>query len=209
MTRSSRLSQITSLLQDGRIHRAEDLADHFAVSVRTIYRDMTRLKHSGVPLQGTPGDGYRATAEITLPPLSLTGAELEVFRLGLSVVSDAGETEQKTAAQSLLQKLDQALVEGPTPISPIQPSPNLQQYLSLIRQAISTRQRLRLSKGSSNQIVRPLRLDYFGRIWRCICWNETLNDFDALVVTDISYLSALPSLFVDEAGKTLKDYLTT
>jgi predicted DNA-binding transcriptional regulator YafY len=205
----NRLSQITTLLQDGRVHRAEDLADQFGVSPRTIYRDMARLKNSGVPLQGTPGDGYRATAETTLPPLSLTGAELEVFRLGLSVVSDAGDVDQKTAAQSLLEKLDQALVDGPTPLTPLPPSPNLQQNVSLIRQAISARQRLRVSVDANSQIVRPLRLDYFGRIWRCICWNETLNDFDALVVADISYLSALPSLFVDEAGKTLKDYLTS
>lgn len=209
MSRSNRLSRITTLLQDGRVHRAEDLAAQFGVSLRTIYRDMARLKNSGVPLQGTPGDGYRATAETTLPPLNLTGAELEVFRLGLTVVSDAGDEEQKTAAQSLLQKLDQALADGPSPTSPLTPGPNLQQYLGLIRQAISARQRLRVTMGSNAQIVRPLRLDYFGRIWRCICWNETLNAFDALVVADILYLVALPSLFIDEPGKTLKDYLTT
>lgn len=208
MSRSERLNHIVALLQDGRIHKAETLADQFGVSQRTIYRDMARLQHSGVPFEGTPGTGYRAAAETTLPALNLTGTELEVFRLGLSVVTEAGDESQKAAALSLLTKLDEALSGGPDIKSPFAPSPKLQQNLALIRRAISTRQRLRVTISARSNTIRPLRLDYFGRIWRCICWNETIETFDAVLVGDITFLAALPSLFIDEPGKTLKDYLT-
>ncbi|MDP7151038.1 MAG: HTH domain-containing protein [Paracoccaceae bacterium] len=208
MPRSDRLHALLSLLQDGKTHRAQDLAQRFGVTPRTIYRDMARLCATGAPVQGTPGTGYRATSETTLPPLNLSGAELEVFRLGLGVISDAGDDIQKAAALSLLGKLDTALAEGPSALSPTPPSPRLQQHLARIRQAIATRQRLRISQGGYTAIIRPLRLDFFGRIWRCICWDETADAFDDIPLTDITALAVLPSLFVEEPGKTLKDYLT-
>jgi len=53
------------LLRDGRLHRAQDLADKLEVSVRTIYRDMDTLVLSGVPVAGERGIGYMMTAPIT------------------------------------------------------------------------------------------------------------------------------------------------
>ena len=209
MSKSDRLQALTALLQDGKTHKAEDLAVAFDVSPRTIYRDMSRLQSSGVPIKGTPGDGYQATAEITLPPISLTGVELEVLRLGLSVITDAGDEMQKNAAIAMQSKLDIALGEdvGSTGVSPIAAGPLLQQHLTQVRLAISAKQKLRASVGTRTTIIRPLRLDFFGRIWRCVCWDEGRNEFDAIALADIGFLAVLPGLFVDEAGKTLKDYL--
>lgn len=209
MARSDRLQLLVTLLQDGKLHRAEDLAEAFGVSTRTIYRDMSRLQATGVPVSGTPGGGYRATAETTLPPLNLDGAELEVLQLGLSVISDAGDETQKAAAGSLLEKLNAALLEGPrdTAVSPIRPAPDAQRYLAQVRQAIATRQKLRVSLGAYTTVIRPLRLDFFGRIWRCICWDERASDFASIPLADLRFLATLPGLFVDEPGKTLNDYM--
>lgn len=208
MNKSARLQAILSVLQDGKLHRADDLAKRFDVTLRTIYRDMAQLMASGAPVEGTQGAGYQVTAETTLPPLNLTGPELEVFRLGLSVVSDAGDETQKSAALSLLEKLDDALADGPSVIGPLQATPQQQQTLARIRQSIATRQRLRISQGSYATTIRPLRLDFFGRIWRCVCWDETSDGFDAIPLTEITSLTVLPSLFIEEPGKTLRDYLT-
>lgn len=209
MSKRDRLRTIVDLLQDGKTHTAADLAAQLGVTMRTIYRDMAFLQNSGVPVSGTQGDGYRATAEVTLPPISLTGEELEVLRLGLSVIADAGESAQQHAAHAMLEKLDVALGDdvGDASVSPTRAVPNLQQHLTQIRLAISARQKLRVSIGQRHTTIRPLRLDFFGRIWRCVCWDEVLNDFDAIPVSEISFLTILPGLFVDERGKTLKDYL--
>ncbi len=209
MSKSDRLQSLTALLQDGKTHKAEDLALAFGVSPRTVYRDMARLQASGVPIKGTPGDGYKATAELTLPPISLTGVELEVLRLGLSVITDAGDETQKNAAIAMQDKLTQALGDdiGTTGLSPINAGPQLQQHLAQVRLAISAKQKLRASVGGRTTTIRPLRLDFFGRIWRCVCWDEGQNEFDAIALADIGFLAVLPGLFVDEPGKTLKDYL--
>ena len=77
MRRSDRLFDIIQILRDGKLHRAQDMADQLEVSVRTIYRDMDTLVASGVPVQGERGVGYMITEAISLPPLTLTVEELE------------------------------------------------------------------------------------------------------------------------------------
>ncbi len=209
MSKSERLQSITALLQDGKTHKAEDFAAMLGVTTRTIYRDMAYLQATGVPVSGTQGEGYRATAEVTLPPISLSGDELEVLRLGLSVIADAGEVGQQQAARAMIEKLETALGGDldSTPLAPTRAEPNVQRHLTQIRQAIAARQKLRISIGNRNTTIRPLRLDFFGRIWRCVCWDEILNDFDAIAVNNIKFVAVLPGLFVDETGKTLRDYL--
>ena len=44
------------LLERGRM-TAPQLAEHFEVSVRTIYRDIDALSAAGVPVYSTPGKG--------------------------------------------------------------------------------------------------------------------------------------------------------
>ena len=77
MSRADRLFNILQALRDGDLHTAQGLADSAGVSVRTLYRDMETLAASGVPVIGTRGTGYRLPPTVTLPPLTLTPAELE------------------------------------------------------------------------------------------------------------------------------------
>jgi predicted DNA-binding transcriptional regulator YafY len=53
------------------------LADRFAVSTRTVERDLAALARSGVPLISTPGHdgGHRLDRAHTLPPLALSAEE--------------------------------------------------------------------------------------------------------------------------------------
>ncbi|PCH73585.1 MAG: transcriptional regulator, partial [Rhodobacteraceae bacterium] len=87
MRRTDRLFDIIQILRDGNLHRAQDIAERLEVSVRTIYRDMDTLTASGVPVQGERGVGYMALEAITLPPLTLTPAELEALNLGMAIVA--------------------------------------------------------------------------------------------------------------------------
>jgi predicted DNA-binding transcriptional regulator YafY len=58
----------------------------------------------------------------------------------------------------------------------------------------------------TTRIIRPLKMEYWGRVWTVTCWCETANDFDVLRIDRIDRLQALPALFVEEQGKTLMDY---
>lgn len=214
MRRADRLMQLIQLLRSGALHRAEDLARATHVSLRTIYRDMETLAASGVPIEGARGIGYRVTAAITLPPLNLTMTEVEALHLGLQAVGQNGDAELSDAARTLSAKIDAVMPEDRTraptgygfAIYPFADAAKGFQHLPMIRQAIRTRQKLSLTMDGQDRTVRPLQLDYWGRLWTCVVWCETRRDFDELRVDQIGELRLLPGLFVDEAGKSLKDF---
>ena len=219
MRRTDRLFELIQILRDGRLHRAADMAARLQVSLRTIYRDMDTLAASGVPVQGERGVGYRITAPVTLPPLNLTLAELEALHLGMAVVGEAADDELKAAARSLSAKIDAVLPEDrsspPTgwgfAVYPFADAAAGFQHMPSIRAAIRARQKLRivyrpLTGEVGERTVRPLQMEYWGRVWTVTCWCETSNGFSVFRVDRIERLTVLPALFVEEQGKTLMDY---
>nr|WP_270729724.1 HTH domain-containing protein [Shimia sp. Alg240-R146] len=213
--RSSRLYSLVGTLKDGRLHRAEDLARDLGVSVRTIYRDMDTLAASGVPIEGERGVGYRANAAISLPPLNLSKMELEALHIGLAVVGNGMEGDLRDAAESLSAKIDAVLPEDATAIEQgfgfaVYPFANAAQglrHLEPLRAAVRSRQKLSLQMSDGDtRDVRPLKLDYWGRVWSLLVWDETAGDFAQIRVDRIAEVSLLPGLFVEEPGKRLEDY---
>ena len=206
--------KLIQLLRDGTLHRAEDLARATDVSLRTIYRDMETLAASGVPIEGERGIGYRVTAAITLPPLNLTMTEVEALHLGLMSVAQAQDSELSGAAQSLAKKLDAVMPEDRSrapngynfAVYPFADAARGFQHLPTIRQAIRTRQKLAAVHKNRDRILRPLQLDYWGRLWTCVVWCETMKAFDELRVDEIESIRILPELFIDEKGKSLADF---
>ncbi|MEX3315760.1 helix-turn-helix transcriptional regulator [Sulfitobacter sp. PS-8MA] len=210
-----RLVTLVDLLRDGQIHRAEDLAARFDVSVRTIYRDMEKLSASGLPVAGTRGAGYRITPAITLPPMTLTPTELEALNLGLAVAAEVGDADLQGAAETLAAKFDAVL-----PLETIAEGAAWQQaletpgkatrvfaHLPVLRAAIQARQKLRIGvAGEVAQVVRPLKVENWGRFWLLTAWREGAEGFAAYPLDQIESAEALPELFVDEPGKTLADY---
>lgn len=55
MVRDHRLASIAIMLASGERLRAADLASHFGVSERTVYRDMQHLAGLGFPVAAIPG----------------------------------------------------------------------------------------------------------------------------------------------------------
>ncbi len=214
MRRADRLMTLVQILRDGALHRAGDLAEAVGVSLRTIYRDMETLAASGVPIEGERGVGYHVTAAITLPPLNLTMTELEALHMGLMAVEGGADAELALSAKSLTQKLDAVMPEdrnrAPASVGfavyPFADAAKGFQLLPQIRQALRTRQKLSITHKDVDRTVRPLQLDYWGRLWTCVVWCETKRGFDDIRVDQITALRVLPSLFVDEPEKSLSAY---
>lgn len=216
MKRTDRLYALMQQLKDGRLYTAEALAQDLGVSVRTIYRDMEVLAASGVPVEGARGAGYTAQAAVTLPPLNLTDAELQALHLGLTVIGQSDMQDLSKAAASLSAKIDAVLPED-THSAPnrfgfatrhLAEAAQGFRYMPVVRGAIRAHQKLRvtLQDGAAPVVVRPLRLDYWGRVWTCIAWNESTHDFSSFRIDRMTDLRVLPGLFVDEPGKRLQDY---
>ncbi len=220
MRRSDRLFDIIQILRDGKLHRAQDMAAQLEVSTRTIYRDMDTLAASGVPVEGERGVGYMITEAISLPPLTLTVAELEALNLGLAIVGQAADDALKIAADTLADKIDAVLPARTIAeaeawkfaVYPFaDPTRNLT-HMPLLRSAIKARQKVRLTYTSrdgnvTSRTIRPLHMEYWGRVWTLTAWCELRAAFRVFRLDLIESTEALPDLFVDEAGKTLSDYV--
>ncbi|WP_170348915.1 helix-turn-helix transcriptional regulator [Ruegeria atlantica] len=219
MRRSDRLFDIIQILRDCKLHRAQDIADRLEVSVRTIYRDMDTLVASGVPVEGERGVGYMVREQITLPPLNLTPAELEALNLGMAIVAEAADPDLKAAAETLADKIDavlptQVVAEADTwkfAVYPFADAARGLAHMAPIRSAIKTRQKLHLSYRRidgvlTDRTIRPLHMEYWGRVWTLTAWCELREGFRVFRIDLIEAVSPLPEIFADEPGKTLSDF---
>lgn len=77
--RFDRIVDILIQLQSKRIVKAQELADRFEVSLRTIYRDIKSLEQAGVPIIGEAGTGYSITDGYKLPPVIFSKEEALSF----------------------------------------------------------------------------------------------------------------------------------
>lgn len=74
--RFHRIIAIYFQLQGRSVVKAQDLAEQFDVSMRTIYRDMKALEQAGIPIYGEAGTGYSLSEGYKLPPTSFTAQEI-------------------------------------------------------------------------------------------------------------------------------------
>ncbi len=104
LNRTERLFALILLLQNRPNMSSRELAEHFGVSRRTVFRDLRALTESGVPLTYAEGGGYEILEGYQLPPLMLSAREAATLLIGTefmklqpdaSLRRDADEVELK------------------------------------------------------------------------------------------------------------------
>jgi len=219
MRPADRLFQIVLALGRGRVVTAHYLAEQLGVSDRTIYRDIQDLMASGVPIDGEAGVGNRLRRGFQIPPLMFDGAELQALVFGVRVAQAYGDPDMAAAADRVLAKVDAVLPERlrgeleseRLVVPPATLPPGAAELLGDVREAINQRRRLFLdysdAEGNSTErIVWPLSLLYWGRTWTLGAWCELRQNFRSFRVDRIVSSRSLTSQFPDEAGKRLQDY---
>ena len=218
MRRTDRLFELIQILRDGRLHTAHGMADRLEVSTRTIWRDMATLIASGLPVEGERGMGYLLREPITLPPLTLTPDEVQALTLGLQLVTSGADPSLATAAGSLRAKIAAVLparlmagVGEETWVFPGEEALAAARHLPGLRRAIRLRERVMIrykdhSGTLTERPVRPLILEFWGRVWTLATWCETRNDFRSFRVDRIDSLRPTGETFPDEPGRTLADW---
>jgi len=139
MRKKSRLFALAEALRGRRTGvTAQELADRFGVTIRTIYRDLDALQDAGLPLRADRGrgGGYALDKAYQLPPINLTAREgallvalgkmaldqrLLPFTASIEAALDKVRGALTTSAQrELLRLVDQLQIVG----VPALPVPN-------------------------------------------------------------------------------------
>jgi predicted DNA-binding transcriptional regulator YafY len=89
--------------------RLEQLADELGVSLRTIARDVERLRQSGVPLEVYPGRGGGVSLPPTraLAPIEFDLPEVAALMSSLAVLGPSVSESAASAMRKLAESLDQ------------------------------------------------------------------------------------------------------
>lgn len=170
MNRTDRLLAIMLELQRRKQIRAEDLAESFEVSVRTIYRDMQALSEAGVPLVAITGQGYSLMEGYFLPPLNFTGEEALMLVLGSDFVRQNFDAQYRDASQSASQKIEAVLPES------------LRDEVNYLRQNI-TFFTMRTLDDVQHEQLRQLRRAVMARQTVRIHYSKRIRDGDELPPT--------------------------
>jgi predicted DNA-binding transcriptional regulator YafY len=215
MRRTDRLFELIQILRDGRLHTARDMAERLEVSTRTLWRDMATLVASGLPVEGERGVGYILREPITLPPLTLTPDEVQALTLGLQLVTHGADPSLTRAAESLGGKvaavLPPQLTVGAGEETWVFPGPeafSAARHLPTLRRSIRLHERLHITYADgggevSDRSVRPLLLEFWGRVWTLAAWCETRGDFRSFRVDRIESLSPTGEILPPEPGRDL------
>ena len=191
---SARLLRLLSLLQVRREWSGPELAARLEVDVRTVRRDIDRLRGLGYPVHSAPGvtGGYRLAPGTELPPLLLDDDEAVAVAVGLRTAAGGTVAGIEESSQRALAKLERvlparlrgrlaALSAATVPLTGPRPTVDAED-LSTIATACRDHQVLRFdyrrNDGSDlRRTVEPLRLVHTGRLWYLVGWDADRRDW--------------------------------
>ncbi|WP_214366817.1 helix-turn-helix transcriptional regulator [Pseudonocardia sp. H11422] len=195
---SSRTLRLLSLLQTQRYWPGTALADRLGVSVRTLRRDVDRLRELGYPVQAQRGvdGGYQLAAGAALPLLVVDDEEAVALAVGLLAAAQGVVAGIEEAAVRALTKVVQVMpprlrrrvdalraVTVPAVWGDSAPSPTVDpEVLITVAQACRDIERLRFSytaRGGeqTDRHVEPHRLVPLGRRWYLVAYDLARHDW--------------------------------
>jgi predicted DNA-binding transcriptional regulator YafY len=222
VNRIDRLVAILIYMEGRRVTRAEDIADEFATSIRTVYRDIAALAEAGVPIVGEAGVGYSIMRGYHLPPVHFTTEEATALVTAGMLMDRFADSSLMSSMASALGKIRAVLppdhqdhiarLERRMSLRTTRPS-NQPANLFLIQKALADRTVLRISyRGSgvaeaSRREVEPLGLTYYGDRWHLIAWCRVRQDYRDFRTDRIQAIAASSEQFGPHEDFSLNDFL--
>jgi len=225
MNRIDRLSAIIIQLQSRKTVRAQDIADRYQISLRTVYRDVRSLEEAGIPVIGEAGVGYSLVEGYRLPPVMFTREEATAFITAEKLVgklTDAANSRSYTNAmdkvravlkngeKDYLENIDEKIeVIRSNRGLPLSPHHNT---LQVILQAITNLCVMELSYFSyfrqehTQREIEPVGVFYLDNYWHLIAHCQERKSCRDFRFDRITGISLTDETFVD-LHQSLKDYI--
>lgn len=223
MNRIDRLTAMILMLQSHRVVTAEQMAEHFEISVRTVYRDLSALGEVGVPIVAEAGVGYRLMPGYHMPPVTFTEEEAVALFMSGELAEKFGEDSLKNSMRGALLKVRAALPEEKKEYlqrlgesvrvwAPASASPD-QSALMKIQNAVVKRRCIKLSydtggKGViTERVVEALGVLYYANHWHLIGWCRYREGFRDFRLDRMKEWAVLEEVFSGHEDFLLMDFL--
>lgn len=213
-----RVTAILTQLQSKPIVRAQDLAEKFEVSIRTIYRDIKTLENAGIPIIGEAGSGYSLMDGYKLPPVMFTKEEVLSFITAEKLMQKFSHqslgNHYKTAMEklrSVLRHSDKKLIQNiENQIDIFDYSPksddSIKNVIPIILESIAEKKQLSIEYQSvdgkvSNRAIEAVGIFYEFTYWYIMAFCTLRKDFRQFRVDRILNISKTEIAFSQEYGK--------
>lgn len=186
---ADRLLSILIIVSQKGLVTGKELAEHFEVSLRTIYRDIERIGQAGVPIAalGGKGGGYYLMENYNLNNIFLNKKEIEPliavmdnlnFLFGNNANFNDMVLKFKAIHSSKEQKSDKLRID----MSHFSMEEELRDYLFLINKAIEENITLEFDYINrrmeySKRIVEPIQIDFTDGQWYIIGHCRVREDY--------------------------------
>lgn len=229
LNKTERLFALVLLLQNKPNMTSRDLAEHFGMSRRTIFRDLRTLSESGVPLTYAEEGGYEILEGYQLPPLMLTAREAATVLVGTAFTKLQPDPSLRTDADAVGMKIRSVLPEPIRDyIDRLQERTVLEPYNEVqgraqtteeeglwfeLSEAVAKQRRVKMTyytPSRDEETVRevdPLGLVYYSDHWNLIAHDHLRGDVRNFRLDRIRRLRARFETFKPPAGFDLKAFL--
>ncbi len=200
------------------VSRAGDLAQHFEVSVSTIYRDIAHLQASGLPIEGEAGVGYLLRPGFDLPNVTFTHDQIDALAVGLSFVESTGDPVLASAAREARAKIQASMPQpeerklADAPYFSLQGRNSAAPNVGLLRESIRKRQIVQIDYrdgdgNPSERRVRPLVIWNLTDGWMFSAWCELRQDFRTFRFDRIANLTTTGERFDEDEATGLRAFM--
>ena len=223
--RFDRIIAILIQLQSRRIVKAQDLADRFQVSIRTIYRDIRTLEASGVPILAEAGSGYSIMEGYKLPPVMFTREEASSFVAAEKLMQQFTDKNLGSHFSSALYKVKSVLrgsekdwvstLETQIYVQAAQEKfkKDVQDALEIIMESIAAQRQCVLSykafdaSEATERTVEPVGLFNENSFWYIVAYCHLRQDYRQFRTDRIAAIRRASAPYVKQHGN-IADYRT-
>lgn len=199
--RSNRLLSILIIISQKDLVTGHELAEHFEVSLRTIYRDIEKISEAGVPIAATggKGGGYYIMGDYNLNNIFLNKKEIEPLiavmeNLKFLFGKNPKFNDIVIKFQSLHGSENQQDDNLNINMSHFSMEPELREYLFLINKAIEESKLLEFEYinrklNHEKRIIEPIQIQFAGGDWYIIGFCKIRNDYRKFKLVRVRNLS--------------------
>lgn len=212
-----RLVSIIMILLDKKRIGAQELADMFEVSPRTIYRDIDAINMAGIPVRSASGagGGFEIMENYKIDRNVFSAADLSALLMGLTSLTNMVRGDELVHALAKVKsfipddrakdievKANQICID----LSPWMGSRNIQPYLEIIKTALQESRQLVFHYADKNgnktaRTVEPYQLVLKSHHWYFQGYCHKRQDYRLFKLTRISNLQMQEETFIP------RDYL--
>jgi predicted DNA-binding transcriptional regulator YafY len=225
MNRIDRLTAILIHLQSKKIVKAEEIANRFEISLRTVYRDVKALMEAGVPIGSEAGTGYFIVDGYHLPPVMFNQEEASALLLAGKLVEKMSDQSIRKAFESALLKIKCVLNDTEkNNLEVLQASVSVTRmpdreseqfpnnFLTDIQKALVYKEVLEIEYQSNleeltKREIEPIGIQYYSAHWHLIGWCRLRSGYRDFRADRIKSLTNNCKKFDSRNLISLQEYL--